>query len=101
MKLFERIIARPTLGTDILRIVLCAILFTHGSYRFLHGEVPGLADLLHDEGIPFPLLTASLITLAETAGTALVLFRVMVLPTCLALIIVEFTGIMMFNRHNG
>jgi putative oxidoreductase len=101
MKLSERIIAGPTLGTDVLRIVLCAILFTHGSYRFLHGDVTGLADLLKAEGVPLPLFTASLITLAETLGTALVLFRLMVLPTCLVLATIEFAGIMMFNRHNG
>ena len=101
MTFLKRGISRKTLGPDILRLVVCAILFTHGGYRIYSGEAPGLGEVLRDESVPAPLLIAWLICIAETAGTALLALRIMVLPITLILSTIYFTGILLFNRHNG
>jgi putative oxidoreductase len=100
-QLLNRIVSKRTVGTDVLRIVVCAILFAHGSYRLAHGEAHGLGDLLREEGVLAGLLVAYLICIAETAGTVLLALRILVLPISLILSLIYFTGIMMFNRHNG
>jgi len=106
MKFFNRIISKETAGADVLRLVVCAILFTHGFYRLIHGEAAGgedggLAGVLRDEGVPASVLVAYLICIAETAGTLLLALRILVLPITLILSVIYFTGIMMFNRHHG
>jgi len=101
MNLLSRIFSKETAGTDILRLAVCAILFTHGSYRLYHGEASGLAAVLRDEGVPASLVAACLICIAETLGTVLLAIRWLVLPITLILSVIYFTGIMMFNRHNG
>jgi putative oxidoreductase len=98
---FNRIFSADTAGTDVLRLVVSAILFTHGSYRLLHGEAPVLGDILKDEGVPAGVILAYLICLAETAGTVLLASRLMVWPVTIILCLIYFTGIMMFHRHNG
>ena len=97
----KRIVSRRTLGTDILRLVLCAILFTHGSYRLLHGDAPLLGHLLQDEKIPAPYLSAYLVCLAETGGTLLIALRLMVLPVSCILIGIYATGIYLFHGPSG
>jgi putative oxidoreductase len=99
--LLKRIFSKQTAGADVLRLVVCAILFTHGSYRLYHGEASGLGEVLRDEGVPASLLIAYLICIAETAGTVLLAVRIFVWPVSLILSFIYFTGIMMFNRHNG
>jgi putative oxidoreductase len=99
--LWHRIVSKETVGTDLLRIVVCAILFTHGAYRLSHGEARGLGELLREESVPAGLLVAYLVCIAETAGTVLLAMRFLVLPISLILSLIYFTGIMMFNRHNG
>jgi len=101
MKLFHRIFSKKTVGTDVMRLAVCAILFTHGSYRLFHGEAPGLGEILKEEGVPAGRVLAYLICLAETGGTTLLALRLMVLPVVLVLCLIYFTGIMMFHRHNG
>ena len=101
VKLPNRIVSTETLGTDLLRLIVCSILFVHGSYRILSGEAPGLGGVLRDEGVPAPLLLAWLVCIAETAGTALLALRLLVLPVTLILSTIYLTGIMLFHRHNG
>jgi len=101
MKKFGWIISQETAGTDALRLVVCAILFTHGSYRLWHGEAPVLGDILKEEGVPGGTLLAYLICAAETGGTVLLALRLMVWPVSFVLCLIYFTGIMMFHRHNG
>jgi putative oxidoreductase len=50
--MFKNIISRETFGLDALRLVLCAILFTHGAYRFYEGSVPVLGEILGKIGFP-------------------------------------------------
>jgi putative oxidoreductase len=97
----SRILTRQTLGPDILRLSVCAILFTHGSYRLAHGEASGLGDVLVDEHIPAPYLCAWLICLAETGGTILLAFRLFAVPIAAILAFIYATGIYLFNRYNG
>jgi len=101
MNPMSRIFSKETLATDVLRLVVCATLFAHGSYRLYHGEASGLGTVLRDEGVPASLLVAYLICIAETFGTTLLAMRFLVLPITLTLSLIYFTGIMMFNRHNG
>lgn len=96
-----RIVTRQTLGPDLLRLAVCAILFTHGSYRMAHGEASGLGDVLVDEHIPAPYLCAWLICIAETAGTFLLALRLLVVPIAGILAFIYATGIYLFNRHGG
>lgn len=101
MNFFSRILSRETVGTDVLRLVLCAILFTHGFYRLSHGEAPGLGAILRDEGVPAANLVAYLVCLAETGGTLLLALRLLIWPVAAILTFIYFTGIMMFHRHAG
>lgn len=97
----NRIIAKETLGPDVLRIVLCALLFAHGAYRLYDGKAPVLGDILAEQGMPAAHVMAYLVCLAETGGTLLLALRLLVWPVSLILISVYFTGIMLFHRHNG
>ncbi|HEX8818108.1 MAG TPA: DoxX family membrane protein [Terriglobales bacterium] len=101
MNWLRRIVSKETFGPDLVRLTVCAILFTHGVYRFYMGEVTGLGDILQEEGVPAGHLLAFLITLAETAGSTLLALRILAVPISLILSLIYFTGIMMFNRHRG
>jgi putative oxidoreductase len=101
MNLLRRIASKETAGPDALRLVLGAILFTHGSYRLLSHEAPGLGGLLTEEGFPAGTLLAYLICTAETAGTLLMAMRLLVWPVTLILSFIYATGIVLFQRHNG
>ena len=101
MTWFDRIVSRETVGTDLLRVVVCAILFTHGAYRIYLGEVSGFGDLLRDSGVPAGLLVAWLISIAETVGTVLLALRILVLPISLILSTIYFVGVAMFNWQRG
>jgi putative oxidoreductase len=101
MKFVDRIFSRGTAGPDVLRLAVCAILFTHGAYRFLTGEAAGLGGILKEEGLPAGNVLGYLICLAETGGTVLLAARLLVLPVTIILCFIYFTGIMLFHRHNG
>lgn len=81
--------------------MLCAILFTHGAYRYLDGTMPKLGEILGQIGFPHGLLLANLVNLAETAGTILLAARIMVWPVSSILILIYGVGILIFHRHEG
>ncbi len=101
MLLPTRIVSKDTVALDLLRLVLCAILFTHGAYRFYDGTVPVLGDILRENGLPYANVLAWLVDLAEIGGTVLLALRLCVLPVCAILSFIYFTGILLFHRHNG
>ncbi len=92
---------RETAGVDVLRFVLCAILFTHGAYRFFDGTIPKLGEILTANGWPFGLVLANLVNLAETGGTVLLAARILVLPISLILSFIYLMGIVMFHGPAG
>lgn len=97
----KRLITRETVGADILRFVLCMIIFTHGAYRFYEGTTPIMGTLLGKAGFPFGTWLAYAVNVVETAGALLLALRLAVLPTSIALVVIYFTGIMLFHRHAG
>ena len=97
----NRIFSIERAGTDALRLVLCALVFTHGSYRFYEGSLPILGEILEVKGFPFGVLLAYLVNIAETAGAVLLALRIMVWPISFILGLIYFTGIMLFHRHAG
>lgn len=97
----KRIFSTETAGPDLLRLVLCSILFAHGFHRLYVGDAPVLGDILAERGMPVAHTTAYLICLAETAGTLLLALRLLVWPISAILITIYFTGVMMFHRHHG
>ncbi|MCX4162894.1 MULTISPECIES: DoxX family protein [Paraburkholderia] len=101
MTWFDRVVSRETAGTDLLRVVVCAILFTHGAYRIYLGEVSGFGALLQDSGVPAGLLVAWLVCIAETVGTVLLALRILVFPISLILSAIYFVGVAMFNWQRG
>ena len=101
MKFLQRILSQETLGADILRLAVCAILFAHGFYRLWDGKVAALGDILKEEGLPAGVALAYLVCLAETAGTLLLAMRMFVLPITVILATIYFTGILLFHRHNS
>lgn len=98
-----KILTRASAGTDVLRLVLCALLFTHGAYRFYEGSSPILGRILEEEGFPLGSGTflAYAVNVVETLGTALLALRLFTLPICAALTIIYATGIFLFHRHSG
>jgi putative oxidoreductase len=98
---FPKVISKTTIGTDLLRLTVCAILFVHGFNRFKRGEAGGLGELLVEEHVPAGLLLGYLICIAETVGTVLLALQIVAVPICLILSLIYFTGIMMFMRFNG
>jgi putative oxidoreductase len=101
MVLLDRFFRKETAGIDILRLALCAILFTHGAYRFFDGTIPKLGEILAANGFPFGLMLANLVNLAETGGTMLLAGRLMVLPVTFILSFIYIVGIILFHRHLG
>lgn len=97
----NRIFSKEHAGTDILRLVLCAIIFTHGSYRFYEGSLPILGEILESKGFPFGVVLAYLVNIAETAGAVLLALRIMVWPVSFILGLIYLTGIILFHRHAG
>lgn len=95
------VFTRRTAGPDLLRLVLCALIFTHGAYRFYEGSTPILGDILTSQGFPAGVFLAYAVNVAETAGTVLLALRLLVVPISLILAAIYFTGVMLFHRHAG
>ncbi len=92
---------RESAPIDLLRLALCAIIFTHGSHRLLEGSVPVLGQILSQIGFPAGLLLAHLVNLAETGGAILLAARLAVLPMCGVLCLIYATGIVLFHGRAG
>jgi putative oxidoreductase len=88
-------------GNDAIRLALCAILFTHGFYRWYEGSVPQLGAILSSVGFPQGVLLAYLVNAAEVAGTLLLALRIGVWPVCFILSFSYLTGIALFHARQG
>jgi putative oxidoreductase len=92
---------RESAPIDVLRLVLCAIIFTHGAYRLAEGSIPILGQILNQIGFPAGLVLAHLVNLAETGGAVLLALRLAVVPICGVLCLIYATGIALFHGPNG
>ncbi len=101
MTLLQRVVSKDSAGTDLLRLVLCALIFTHGAYRFYEGSTPILGEILEKKGFPIGVVLAYAVNLTETVGTVLLALRLLVLPVSAALSLIYLTGIILFHRHAG
>jgi putative oxidoreductase len=101
MNQLKTMISRDSAGADVLRIVLCMIIFTHGAYRFYEGTTPVMSMILRDKGFPFGTFLAYSVNIVETAGAVMLALRLMVTPVSFALAGIYFTGIVLFHRHAG
>ncbi len=101
MTILARLVDRDSVGTDLLRLVLCGLIFTHGAYRFYEGSTPILGEILSERGFPVGVALAYCVNLAETTGTVLLALRLLVLPVSLVLSLIYITGIVLFHGHNG
>lgn len=90
-------------GPDLLRWVLCAILFTHGAYRYYEGSLPILGQILEAKGFPqgWGLGLAHAVNLAETAGALLLALGYLVWPISAILCLIYLTGIVLFHWQAG
>jgi putative oxidoreductase len=95
------VVRRESAPIDVLRLVLCAIIFTHGSHRLMEGSIPILGQILGQIGFPAGLVLAHLVNLAETGGTVLLALRMGVVPVCSVLCLIYATGIALFHGRAG
>ena len=96
-----QLIRRGHLPIDVVKLVVCAIMFTHGIHRYLYGELPGLADALQHFGFPIPLILAHLINLAETGGVLLIALGLFVHTMCAVMVVIFATGIALIHWQLG
>lgn len=103
MSFRDRMFSPARFGPDVLRLVLCSLVFTHGAYRFYDGSLPILGKLLEESGFPAGAgyFLAWCVNLAETGGAVLLAGGVLVWPLSLVFTLIYFTGIMIFHRHSG
>lgn len=85
----------------LFRLAVCAIVFTHGAYRYHEGSLPILGEILTQRGFPAGWLLAHLVNLAETAGAVLLALRVSERCICAVLIAIYLTGIVLFHWQEG
>lgn len=98
---WQSVFSRNSAGTDLLRLVLCAIISVHGWYRLYEGTLPEMGALLSDFGFPFGLAFAYAMNAMEMFGTILLALRILVWPMGLGFIVIYFTGIVMFHARSG
>jgi len=101
VNLHIRVVRPGHLAVDLVKLVVCAIVFTHGIHRYLYGEIGPLGRALASFGFPFPLVEAHLVNLAETGGVLLIALGVLVPAMCAVLIVIFATGIALIHWHLG
>lgn len=101
MKQKIEIFRKGHLAIDSIKIVVCAIIFTHGIHRYLHGEIQPLGNFLTQAGLPLGQAQAHLINIAETFGTLLIVLGLFVRTMCAAMILIFVTGIVLVHWQLG
>jgi len=77
-----QIVRNGHVAVDLVKLVVCAIIFTHGVHRYLYGEIGPLGDALAHFGFPYPSAQAQLVNLAETGGVLLIALGILVRTMC-------------------
>jgi putative oxidoreductase len=101
MKPSIQIVRNGHVAIDLLKLVVCAIIFTHGMHRYLYGEIGPLGDALAHFGFPYPRAQAQLVNLAETGGVLLIALGLLVRTMCAVLVVIFATGIALIHSHLG
>lgn len=101
MNLTVQIVRPGRAAVDLVKLVACAIMFTHGVHRYLYAEIPALGDALAHFGFPLPYVEAHLVNLAETAGVLLIALGILVRPLCAVMIVIFATGIALIHWRLG
>ena len=101
MKPNVQIVRNGHIAVDLVKLVVCAIIFTHGVHRYLYGEIGPLGDALARFGFPFPSAQAQLVNLAETGGVLLIALGILVRTMCAVLVVIFATGIALIHSHLG
>ena len=101
MKPNVQIVRNGHVAVDLVKLVVCAIIFTHGVHRYLYGEIGPLGDALAHFGFPYPSAQAQLVNLAETGGVLLIALGILVRTMCAVLIVIFATGIALIHWQLG
>jgi putative oxidoreductase len=101
VKLNVQIVRNGHVAVDLIKLVVCAIIFTHGVHRYLYGEIGPLSDALAHFGFPFPSAQAQLVNLAETGGVLLIALGILVRTMCAVLVVIFATGIALIHWQLG
>ncbi|MCV2352537.1 DoxX family protein [Paucibacter sp. B2R-40] len=100
MQIDKQFYSPKSAGTDLLRLVLCAMIFTHGFER-LWSASPVLGQYLSTLGFPMGSLLAQLISSFEVVGSLLLASRLFVVPIGSLFIGLYLASILLFHRYIG
>ena len=85
----------------LLRLVVAALLFVHGSTRLYKHDVAGFGQFLSSQHIPAAHIVAWLLSLVEVIGTIALAAGFLVIPLCLWFAAELVVGIVLVHAHNG
>jgi putative oxidoreductase len=100
MQMTRQLFSKQTAGTDLLRLVLCAMIFTHGFDR-LWSASPVLGQYLSTLGFPLGAWLAQAISVFEVIGALLLAARICVVPIGSLFVGLYLASIVLFHRHIG
>ncbi|MYM39461.1 DoxX family protein [Duganella qianjiadongensis] len=100
MQIVHRLYTPQSAGIDLLRLVLCGMIFTHGFER-LWSASPVLGQYLSTLGFPLGPWLAQLISVFEVAGALLLAARCLVVPIAALFILLYLCSILLFHRYLG
>jgi putative oxidoreductase len=92
---------RDRQALTILRWALSAIIFIHGAYRALAGGVVPFGGWLEEQGLPFGVVIAALITTVEIIGTPILAWGKLQRPLALWYASQLVVGIIMVHAPDG
>jgi putative oxidoreductase len=85
----------------IVHIVVALVLMVHPFFRIVEGEVGGFGEFLSSVGLPLGVAVAWLITLGTFLGSVAMIAERLVVPGCIAHLIVLIVGIPMEHARHG
>jgi putative oxidoreductase len=100
MQIAKQLHSPQTAGIDLLRLILSAMIFTHGFDR-LWSASPVLGQYLSSLGFPMGALLAQMISSFEVVGALLLAARLFVVPIGSLFIGLYLASILLFHRYIG